>query len=647
MNRKVLKTGAFQSVKGHYFVLAALAVVMILFGSEYGYVKDMMNGTGIRWITELLQPEEKAAQEDPSGKTPDPGNYLNPGSVLSLLLHGQFALGFEESKILEQRFSEINVDQKMLARSEGVLASIVNSISSGRIFVLLAQSILALTNSEKIAGVIFSLSYLTVYLLFFVFVKSVYTVAMRRVYLEAGTYEKVSFMELFHIKAVKRWGHVALVLLLKNILESLWWLTIVGGMIKHYSYFAVPYLAAENPDIKARDAIDLSRHMMNGHKWELFKLDCSLLGWFLLSFVTLGFSDLLFGVAYREAIYAGYFSYVRQQAFKAGIEGIELLDDIYLYEKADRIMLYETYFDVVDELTFIHENRIELTGVRRFVARWFSIWAGSLKQKKQYDEMEGRRYAIRNEQYSMEQVLYPLRLNTRIMSRNKGKKNHFTYMRSYSVWTLFLLFILFSCVGWLWEVSLHLVQTGELVNRGTLHGPWLPIYGSGGVVALLVCSRFRSNPILEFLTSTLLCGCIEYFSGLMLEMKYHQRWWSYDGYFLNLDGRICAEGLLVFGVACCLVVYLLAPMFDYLLSRIRIRFLVGFCAVLGIVFLVDVVYAHSHPNVSEGVVEKTGSIRILNKTPSACVERSQYQYGGRKTGFPAEKSGQTGISGAA
>ena len=63
---------------------------------------------------------------------------------------------------------------------------------------------------------------------------------------------------------------------------SLWCLTIVGIFIKRYSYILVPYIIAENPKIKTLDAINLSRKMMDGHKWECFKLELSYIGWLIL-----------------------------------------------------------------------------------------------------------------------------------------------------------------------------------------------------------------------------------------------------------------------------------------------------------------------------------------------------------------------------
>ena len=61
--------------------------------------------------------------------------------------------------------------------------------------------------------------------------------------------------------------------------KALWDITIIGGIIKKYSYLMVQFVIAENPEISGRDAIKISREMMNGHKWETFKLDLSFIGW--------------------------------------------------------------------------------------------------------------------------------------------------------------------------------------------------------------------------------------------------------------------------------------------------------------------------------------------------------------------------------
>lgn len=80
----------------------------------------------------------------------------------------------------------------------------------------------------------------------------------------------------------------------------LWKLTIIGGVIKHYSYFLVSYILAENPLIKLKDAINLSRKMMNEYKFKLFLLQLSLLPWKVLSIITIGLSDILYFDSYKD-----------------------------------------------------------------------------------------------------------------------------------------------------------------------------------------------------------------------------------------------------------------------------------------------------------------------------------------------------------
>ena len=191
------------------------------------------------------------------------------------------------------------------------------------------------------------------------------------------------------------------------------------------------------------------------------------------------------------------------------------------------------------------------------------------------------------------------------------------YMRHYTVWSLIAVFLTMSFVGWMWEVGLHLITQGEFVNRGALHGPWLPIYGTGSVLMLTVLYRFRRKPVLEFISTVVLCGFLEYMTSWVMEIVTGgTKWWDYSGYFLNLNGRICAEGLLVFGVGGLAIVYLIAPIIDEILSRLNEKKVAATCAVLMIAFAGDAVYSQFYPNMGDGItnydyenVQETGQTR--------------------------------------
>ena len=156
--------------------------------------------------------------------------------------------------------------------------------------------------------------------------------------------------------------------------------------------------------------------------------------------------------------------------------------------------------------------------------------------------------------------IYPGRLAPAPMPFKFRESRTISADRSYSLVNLIMMFFIFCFVGWVWEVSLAFISEDMFVNRGTLHGPWLPIYGTGGVIILVLLKKLREKPALEFVAAMVLCGCLEYFSSWYLEMTHDgQRWWDYTGYFLNINGRICAEGLLTFGLGGLAIVYLLAP----------------------------------------------------------------------------------------
>lgn len=601
--RKEMKKKSHQVVREHYVILALICLILSLFGAEPSNARFLF-GDSFTSVSELLTPagKDSSGEQSESDEKEETLNWLN---VWHHIIDGDLAGGKKEADLLSEKIQEKEKPDGAFGHTNGVLASIVTEVNSGHLFTEIASAVDSIIHSEKTVGLLFILLTLLGYALLFIFLLNVFSAILRRIFLIARVYEKIPYAEVLHFAYIKKWFQACFTMLRTYVYLSLWMVTIVGGLIKYHSYWAVPYIVAENPSLKGKEAITLSRKMMDGHKMELFKYELSLIGWIILGVITFGISDLAYGTPYRMACAAEFYARVREQAIRNNIEGTELLDDPYLFRKASRIHLYEAYFDVVDEITVLHENRVVLTGVRKFLAEWFGIWYGNLKEKKQYDDQEGRIAAIEKLKLSMEGKAYPNWLNPRWRKKKIEKQGNFTYMRHYPIPTLFLLFIIFSFVGWSWEVALHYVQTGSFANRGTMLGPWLPIYGGGGVIVLMLCNRFRKNPAAEFIASVILCGILEYYSAWYLETKFHQRWWSYDGYFLNLHGRICAEGLLTFGIGCCAVVYIIAPFFDYLLAMVKSKVLIIVCAVLAVLFGVDLVHARTHPNMAEGAVETT------------------------------------------
>lgn len=176
----------------------------------------------------------------------------------------------------------------------------------------------------------------------------------------------------------------------------------------------------------------------------------------------------------------------------------------------------------------------------------------------------------------------------------------------YSILDYVLFFFTFSFVGWIWEVILCLIQTGELVNRGSYFGPWLPIYGAGGILVLIFFRRFYQKPILLFFLSMIICSCVEYFTSCYLEYFNKTKWWDYSGFLFNLNGRICLTGAIIFGIGGCLAVYYIAPYLQKKIHKLSNIILITILIIVSGLFTIDTIYSYFNPNKGEGItIEET------------------------------------------
>ena len=108
------------------------------------------------------------------------------------------------------------------------------------------------------------------------------------------------------------YGNMVKTLLLRDIFLWLWSLLFcIPAVVKNYSYRLVPYILAENPSVGSREAITLSRRMMNGHKWNAFVMDLSFIGWNLLSAITFGLVGVLYAAPYQYAANAELYKAIR------------------------------------------------------------------------------------------------------------------------------------------------------------------------------------------------------------------------------------------------------------------------------------------------------------------------------------------------
>ena len=492
-----------------------------------------------------------------------------------------------------------------------MIAGLINKVRSGNMLATIVVALKTISGSGRKAAVL-AVFLALVFLLAiqFIFLDTI-TVIKTRIFLEARNYETVPMQRFLFLLHIKRTLKVAWALLVTNIYSLLWSCTIVGAFIKNYSYCLVPYILAENPDLNANETVTLSRRMMDGHKWEMFKVDMSFLLWEIFGACTLGLVNLFWLNSYKTATKAEIYALLRADYKEKGGENQEALNDIYLYEHADPELIKETYQDVLAwkaEPRFVYKQENPLL---RFLQNAFGIVIGYDENEIKRREQEVKDSNIHMFDGMVQDKVYPNRLFT-IKDKEKIKSmGALRFLRCYSVTSLILIFFFFSILGYAWEVGIHLVIDGQFVNRGVLHGPWLPIYGAGGTLITLLLYRFRRKPWLEFLMAVLVSGIVEYSTSWYLEMTHNgMKWWDYTNYFLNFNGRVCAEGLIVFGLGGIAVVYLIAPILDDQFSKIPRKIVIPICIILLLAYGGDTVYSKAHPNSGKGITDYAAEYNI-------------------------------------
>lgn len=506
----------------------------------------------------------------------------------------------KDNKVKEIEPKQLGIIE--VGTSSGVFSIIVNRFFGGKGLLIVLETIDSALSSNNFVLTGFIVFTGLALLALTIFLKLTYRVAFKRIFLESYQYDVIKpdrFVYLFKVKKAVKASFTIFVL---DLYQFLWNLTIVGGIIKMYDYKMVPYIVSENPNINRKEAILLSKRMMYGHRLEAFYLDLSFLGWGILSTVTAGLSSLLYSSQYREAVMVEYYAHLRSIAKQRNISYSNNLNDIYLFEKANDDVMEKEYSDVVDALIDDVDIRdLRNDGFRGFIENNFGLIYRYDEKEDLYNTAIEQEEKIEEYKNVLDNKQYPSRLSPLKETRKDSKLESYHYLRHYSLWNIVLMFFIFCFVGWAWEVVLHLVTDGEFVNRGVLHGPWLPIYGSGCFFILTLLFRFRNKPKLEATMIALLCGVVEYSTAWFLETFKGVKWWDYSGFFLNIQGRVCAEGLLIFMLGGLAVTYILGPIIDNKLRKIKRFIIIPLCILLLSSFAYDLFYSYKNPNMGKGI----------------------------------------------
>ena len=152
----------------------------------------------------------------------------------------------------------------------------------------------------------------------------------------------------------------------------------------------------------------------------------------------------------------------------------------------------------------------------------------------------------------------------------------------------FLLFMLYSFFGWVIEMIVCTIADKKVVNRGFLIGPYCPIYGCGCLLIIFLLRKYYNDGLVLFIMSVLLCSVLEYFTSYIMEKLFNARWWDYSDRKFNINGRICLETLVLFGILGLLLVYIINPFFTGLIDMMNNIVLIVVASVILVMYVVDI-----------------------------------------------------------
>ncbi|MBD5393104.1 MAG: hypothetical protein HDR71_02305 [Lachnospiraceae bacterium] len=120
-------------------------------------------------------------------------------------------------------------------------------------------------------------------------------------------------------------------------------------------------------------------------------------------------------------------------------------------------------------------------------------------------------------------------------------------MYQYSIIEWLFFFYLYCFFGWIFESTYVSLKSRHFVNRGFMRGPFLPIYGSGAIMMLVVSMPFQDNIVLTYLAGCVGATVLEFVTGMAMESLFKVRYWDYSNQKFNYKGHICLSSTIAWG----------------------------------------------------------------------------------------------------
>ena len=155
-----------------------------------------------------------------------------------------------------------------------------------------------------------------------------------------------------------------------------------------------------------------------------------------------------------------------------------------------------------------------------------------------------------------------------------------------------LIFVISGIFGFIYETLFYRIDLGYFVKRGTTIGPWIPIYGFGGIGITALATKYRKNPFIVFILCTIITGILEYITGYMLYNIGGIRLWDYNTEIWNwgnIGGFICFRSILFFGISGLLLIYSINPLLKKFIDNTNKTVGTVISFVPGVLFAIDII----------------------------------------------------------
>ena len=120
-------------------------------------------------------------------------------------------------------------------------------------------------------------------------------------------------------------------------------------------------------------------------------------------------------------------------------------------------------------------------------------------------------------------------------------------MYSYTMAQWLFFFYFYCFFGWCFESAYVSLKNRHPVNRGFMRGPFLPLYGSGAIMMLIVSMPFQHNLVLTYFAGCIGATALEYVTGVVMEALFKVRYWDYSNQKFHFQGYICLSSTLAWG----------------------------------------------------------------------------------------------------